>query len=160
MFPAYRMAAGANPADVSMWQDNDDELGCVQNAAVSSQFAQQWKLRVMAHEAALEELAASKLRRPLGRNRAFQRAEIEAGNSVYYVKEIGRKSNPKWRGPAAIPDIGETGVKHLRLLDTVYGNGGNRREWETCAARIMVIPRVLFWRGQQRIRQPANRAIG
>ena len=90
---------------------------------MSGQFAQQWKFRMMARGAALREVAKSKLRRLLARNKTFNCADIKVGDSVLFsdikvgdsiLKFTIRKSQPRRRGPAFILDIDETGamVKH------------------------------------------------
>ena len=53
-FSAYQMAFGSNPMD-----DQDGDLSFAQDASLSGQFAQQWKLRIRAQEAALKEIANS-----------------------------------------------------------------------------------------------------
>ena len=52
-FSAYLMVFRANPVDLLGWGDKDVDLAFAQDTSLSGQFAQQWKLRVMAQEAAL-----------------------------------------------------------------------------------------------------------
>ena len=49
-----------------------------QETSLPGQFAQQQKLRAMAQEAAVKEMANSKLRRPWARTRSFKCADVEA----------------------------------------------------------------------------------
>ena len=65
---------------------------------------------MMARGAALREVAKSKLCRLLARNKTFNCAGIKVGDSVLFYEAPHRKSQPRWRGPASILDIDETGV--------------------------------------------------
>ena len=60
--------------------DSDDDLLFAQDTSISGQFVHQWQLRIRAQEAALKEIANSKLRRPLAYNKTF--------DSVFYVKSF------------------------------------------------------------------------
>ena len=64
-YSAFQSVFVANPTDLYRWGDNGGDLLRAQDTSVSGQFAQQWKLRMMAQEAALKEVANSKLRRLL-----------------------------------------------------------------------------------------------
>ena len=81
-----------------------------QDTSISGQFVQQWKLRMKAQEAAMKEIANSKLRRLLAYNKTFECTDIKMGDTVLFYKSPHRKSHPRWRGPAKILDIDETGV--------------------------------------------------
>ena len=52
-FAAYQLVFGPNPADLHGWGDRDEDLAFAQDTSLSGQFVQQWKLRMMAQEAAL-----------------------------------------------------------------------------------------------------------
>ena len=43
-----------------VWDDHDEDMLLAQDISVSRQFAQQWNLRAMAGEAALEDVSNSK----------------------------------------------------------------------------------------------------
>ena len=58
----------------------------------------------------LKEMASGNLRRMLDRNQTFKCADIAIGDSAIFFNQISRKSTPKWRGPAIILGIGETGA--------------------------------------------------
>ena len=73
------------------------------------QFAEQWKLRMMAQKAALKGKANSKLRRLLARNRPSDCTGAKAVDSALFYKPVDQKSAPRWRGAAAILEIDETG---------------------------------------------------
>ena len=109
-YSAFQLVFGSNPADRYGWEDNDDDLLFAQDTSASGQFVQQWKLRMMAQEAALKEVANSKLRRLLAHNKTFNCADIKVGDTALFYKAPHRKSHPRWRGPALILDIDETGV--------------------------------------------------
>ena len=47
-FPAYQMVLGSNPADLYGWEDRNEDQAFAQYTSLSDQFAQQWKLRMMA----------------------------------------------------------------------------------------------------------------
>ena len=109
-YSAYQLVFGSNPTDRYGWGDTDEDLLFVQDTSVSGQFVQQWELRMMAQEAAHKEIANSKLRRLLAHNQTFNCTDIKIGDSVLFYKAPHRKSHPRWRGPATILDIDETGV--------------------------------------------------
>ena len=58
----------------------------------------------------MKEIANSKLRRLLARNKTLDCVDIKVGGSVLFYEAPQKKSNPRWRGPAAILDIDESGV--------------------------------------------------
>ena len=63
-----------------------------------------------AQEAAVNGVANSKLRRLLAHNKSFNSTDIAIGCSVLFYKTANRKSAPRWRGPAKLPDNDETGA--------------------------------------------------
>ena len=109
-FSAFQLVFGANPVDLYGWDDSEDDLLFAQDTSVSGQFVQQWKLRMMAQEAALKEIANSKLRRLLAFNKTFNCTDVKVGDSVLFYKAPHRKSHPRWRGPAVVLDIDDTGA--------------------------------------------------
>ena len=62
-YSASRFVFGSNPADLYGWGDQEEDLLFAQDASVPGQFAQQWKLRMLAREAASQKVATRKLRR-------------------------------------------------------------------------------------------------
>ena len=92
------------------WGDQDEGLLFAQDASVPGRRAQQWELRMLAREAALKEVANSKLRGLLAYNKTRNCADVKIGNSVRFEKPPNRKSLPKWGGPACILEIDETGA--------------------------------------------------
>ena len=52
-----------------------------------------------------EEIAKSKLLRPLGQNQPFGRSDVKAGDSFLLYETASRRSAPERRGPSAILDI-------------------------------------------------------
>ena len=52
-FSAYQLVIGSNPADNFGWGDEDEDLPFAQDTSLSEQFVAQWKLRMLAQEAAL-----------------------------------------------------------------------------------------------------------
>ena len=109
-FSVYQMVFGSNPVDLSGWEDKDEDLVFAQDTPLSGQFAHQWKLRMMAQEAALNEIASSKLRRSLAFNKSCACADVKIGDAILCNKAQRKKSTPRRRGPALILDIDETGV--------------------------------------------------
>ena len=81
-FSAYQMVFGSNPVDFCGWEDGDEDLLFAQDSSLAGQFVQQWKLRTRAQEATLKEVANSKLRRLLARNKTSNCAEIDVGDMV------------------------------------------------------------------------------
>ena len=96
--------------DLYGWDDTDEDLLFVQDASISGQFAQQWQLRIRAQEAALKEIARSKLRRLLACNKIFVCVDVEVGDVALFYQAPHEKSNARRRGPAAILDFGEFGA--------------------------------------------------
>ena len=76
-----------------------------QDTALAGQFVQQWKLRMRAQEATMKGIANSNLRRLLAGNKSCNCADIDGGDTAQ-----SRKSSPRYRGPAEILEIDETGV--------------------------------------------------
>ena len=62
-YSAYQLVFGSNPMDLYGWDDSEGDLLFAQDTSISGQFVQQWQLRIRAQEAALREIANSKLRR-------------------------------------------------------------------------------------------------
>ena len=76
------MAFVSSPEALYSWQDTDADLDFEQHASISSQITPKWKLRVMAREATSREMATSKLRRILDRNRTRERTGLVIGDSM------------------------------------------------------------------------------
>ena len=70
-YSAYQLVFGCNLADLIGWGDNADDLLLAQDCSLSILFVQQWELRVMAQEAAMEEVAGCELRRSLAFTKQF-----------------------------------------------------------------------------------------
>ena len=70
-YSASQLVFGSNPVDPYGWRDQEED-----------QFAQQWKLRMMAQEAALKEVANRKLLRLLASNKTFNCTDVKIGRSV------------------------------------------------------------------------------
>ena len=81
-----------------------------QDTSISGQFVRQRQLRIRAQEAALKEIADSKLRILLAYNKTFDSVDIKVGDGVLFYKAPQKTSSPRWRGPATILDIDESGV--------------------------------------------------
>ena len=62
---ANQMAFGSDPVGLSGRENNDEDMMFTQDTSPSEQFAQPRKLRMRTKDAALKEVANSKLRRPL-----------------------------------------------------------------------------------------------
>ena len=58
----------------------------------------------------MREVANSKLRRILAHNQTFNCTELEVGDMVLFYKATTKKSSPRWRGPAKVLAIDESGV--------------------------------------------------
>ena len=63
-----------------------------------------------AQAATLREIAHSKLRRLLARNKTFNCAERDVGDMALFYKAQNRKSSPRRRGPAEVLEIDEAGA--------------------------------------------------
>ena len=81
-FSALHFVFGSDPADLSGWQDGGDDLLFARETSNSGQVVQQWKLRMMAQEPALEGMANGKWRRLLARKRSFVRAGVKVEDSA------------------------------------------------------------------------------
>ena len=64
----------------------------------------------MAREAALREIAADRLRRSLAFNKSFTCTDAKIGGTVRPKKALRQRGAGRWRGPALVWDIDETGV--------------------------------------------------
>ena len=62
------------------------------------------KLRIVAHEAALTEVADDKLHR-LFEYKSFNCQAVKVSDVLRLQETSNRNSTPRWRGPARIPDI-------------------------------------------------------
>ena len=78
------MAFGSNPADFFGWGGGDEDLLFAQDTSLAGQFVQQWKLQMRAQEATLKEVANSKFRRFLARNKTSNCAEIDVGDTAFF----------------------------------------------------------------------------
>ena len=67
---AYQFVFGSDPAHLSRCGERDEDLLSAQDTPLLGQFAQQWKLGIMAQEAALKKVASSNPRRLLGYNKS------------------------------------------------------------------------------------------
>ena len=105
-----RLVFGSSPADLSGWDDQEEDLLSPQDTPASEQFAQQWQLRMMPQEAALKEVANIKLRRLPAYNKTSNCTDVAIGDSVRFYKAPNRNGQTKWRGLASILDIDGTGV--------------------------------------------------
>ena len=83
-YSAYQLVFGSNPMDLYGWDDSDDDLLFAQDTSISGQFVHQWQLRIRAQEAALKEIANSKLRRLLAYNKTFDSVDINVGDEVLF----------------------------------------------------------------------------
>ena len=105
--------------DLFRWDDKNEDLLFAQDAFLVRTACQHWKLRMMAREAPLKEVANSKLRRLSAQKNPFicTDAKIVKHNvccdvcSALFSREADHNSTPCKRGPARIPDIDEPGVK-------------------------------------------------
>ena len=88
------MALRPNPADLYDWEDKDEDLAFSQDTSLPGQLAQQWKARMMAQEAALREIANSRLRRLLALNKSFSCTDVKIGGAVLFFKARSKKSAP------------------------------------------------------------------
>ena len=65
---------------------------------------------MMSQEAAQKEVANSQLRRLLAYNKSCNCADAQAGDSSLFYKASSRKCAQRWRGPAKISDIDDSGA--------------------------------------------------
>lgn len=64
-YSASQMVFGSEPAALYGWRDADERLSVAHDTSSSGQFAQQWKIRIMARVGAPKEIANGKFRRQL-----------------------------------------------------------------------------------------------
>ena len=72
--------------DLSGRDDSEDDLLFAQDASISGQSVQQWQLRIRVQEAALKEIANSKLRRLLAYNKTLESVDIKVGDVVLFYE--------------------------------------------------------------------------
>ena len=109
-FSAYQMVFGSNSAGNFGWGDEDEDRLFAQDTSLSGQFVAQWKLRMLAQEAASKEIANIKLRRILAFTNPFDSVDVGVGDEVLSYKAPSRESTPCWRGPAKALLLDESGV--------------------------------------------------
>ena len=102
---AHQVVFRSNPVGLAGRDDKDEKLLFGPDASPSGRFAQQWKLRMMAQEAALNEVANCKLGKPLAYNKSFNCADVKIGDTALFYKSAKKKGAPSWRGPAKILDM-------------------------------------------------------
>ena len=85
-----QMEFRSHPADFFGWAGDDEDLLFSKNTSLYRQFARQRELRKRAQEAALKEVAKSKLRRLLAYNKSFNCADIAIEDSVLLHKTQSR----------------------------------------------------------------------
>ena len=107
-YSAFRRVFGSNPVGLYGWDAQDEDFLTAQDASVSGQFAHPWNLRMMAQEAALEEVANSKLRRLPAYGETSTRTDEKIGDSDPFYKAPNR--NVQSEGPARILNIDTTGT--------------------------------------------------
>ena len=76
------MVFGSNPVDLHERDGKDGVLVLAQDTSLSGQFARQWKPRMMAQGAALQEIASSRLRRLSAFNKSFTCTDVKIGDNV------------------------------------------------------------------------------
>ena len=92
------MVFGSIPVDLFGWGDGKGgDLPFAQDPSHSGQFAQQWKLRMMAQGASLKGVAISKLRRLPAYNEPFGRTDVRIGDAALFCKAMDRESAPRSR---------------------------------------------------------------
>ena len=89
-YSAYQLVFGPSHVDRFGWGNQDEDSIFDQDACLSGQFVQRWKLGMMAQEAALNEVAKRKLRRLFAYETTVNCAEVRTG------KAPNRKSAPEW----------------------------------------------------------------
>ena len=104
------MVFGSKPANFFGREDTDEGLAFARDSSSSGKFAQQWKLRMMAQEPALGAMANSRLRRLSARYKSVACADVKIGDAVRIYNAPSTESAPRWRVPALILGIDETGV--------------------------------------------------
>ena len=92
------MVFGPSPVDPYGWEDKDEDSAFAQDTSLSGQFVQQWRLRMMAQEAARQVIANSRLRRLLASNKSFTCTDEKIGDTTLSYKVQGKKSPQRWRG--------------------------------------------------------------
>ena len=81
-----------------VWEDEDQDLAFAQDASLSAQFVQQWRLRMMAQEAALKEIANSGQRQLLAFNKSFTCTDVQSGDTLLFFKAWGKRKAPQRGG--------------------------------------------------------------
>ena len=78
------MVFGSNPADLSGWENKDEDLTFAQDTSPAGQFVQKRKLRMRAHGATLQEIAKSELRHVLAYNESFNCTDVAVGDAALF----------------------------------------------------------------------------
>ena len=145
--------------DLYKWEDKDEDLTFAQDTSLSGEFVQQWKLRMMAQEAAPKEIAISRLRRSLAYNKSFNCRGVQIGDTVLIYKSTKRKSAPRSRGPEKILDVADAGVPakfhpqtsevaRYRMRGKVVAKDVEDAELDPLHARMGAVPSVPWGTGR------------
>ena len=102
---------------------------------------------MMDREAALKEIVSSKLRRVLAANNSFDSAGVRVGDDVVFYKAPARKSAPRWRGPAKVLLLDESGAT-LSFQGQTFKVARHCVRKEVCASvnrrPLVKMPVVIF----------------
>ena len=99
----YRPAFGCDPADLYGWRGDDEDLALALQTPISRQFAQQWKLRILAQETGPKEMATGRLRRFSAYTRSFNCTEVTVGDSAWSYKSANREKHAAAARPGGEP---------------------------------------------------------
>ena len=109
-FLAHRLVFGSNPANNLGWGDDDGDLLSAQASSLSGQFVAQWRLQMMAQEAALRGIANSRLHRSLPFNKSCDSVDVRVGDEVLFYNAPFRGSSSRRLGPAKVLLLGGSGA--------------------------------------------------
>ena len=80
-YSAFQFVFGPNPVNLYERDDQDEDLLFAQDTPVSAQFAQQWKLRMVAQSPVLKGVANSTLGRLLEYGKTSNCTDVKIGDS-------------------------------------------------------------------------------
>ena len=88
------MVFGTSPVNLIGWEDNDEDLMLPQDTSLAGQLVEHWELRTDAQEAALKEVASSKLRRLVAYKKSLSCTGIHVGAGPSFTRTDSQKLSP------------------------------------------------------------------
>ena len=96
------ISGGGFAAYLYGWGGANKDMAFSQDTSLSGQLSQRWKLRKMAQEAALQEIASSRLLRLLAFNESLACTNVKIGERVLCFKAPNKEAAPRRGGEFSV----------------------------------------------------------